>query len=168
MSKMRFFFIFLVTLILFIVNTIFAQFNWEISNSNDISKILPVRKQVEVYNELLVWRLDEILPKIMEREGIDLWLVINFEYYEDPVYMSLITRPRFSARRLSILLFHNSPTEGFKKLTANWHGSSSCGPMYTSIFTDRSKGANHQFTVVADYIKKHNPDLVLLDISLPD
>jgi len=159
MKTKRLFFIFLILLLLFIVNTIVAQLNWEISNANDISKILSVRKQAEVYNELLTWRLDNILPQIMEREGIDLWLVINFEYDEDPVYMSLITRPNFCARRLSILLFHNS-TEGFKKLTANWHGSSSCGPMYTNIFTDRSKGANHQFTVVADYIKKHNPTKV--------
>ena len=44
------------------------------------------------------------------------------------------------------------------KLTANWHGTStSAGPMYTNIFTDRSKGANHQFTVVADYIRQHDP-----------
>jgi hypothetical protein len=26
--------------------------------------------------------------------------------------------------------------------------------MYTNIFTDRSKGANRQFTVVADYIRQ--------------
>ena len=160
MKKANLFSTFLVFLILSITNTTFAQFNWDISNSNDISKILPVRKQAEVYNELLTWRLDNIIPKIMERAGIDLWLVINFEYDEDPVYMSLITRPNFSARRLSILIFHNSPTEGFRKLTANWHGSSSCGPMYTNIFTDRSKGANQQFTVVADYIKKHNPNKI--------
>jgi len=157
MRKSRLLFVVFALLILFVDNSIFAQLNWEISNSNDISKILPVRKQAEVYNELLSWRLDNIIPQVMEREGIDLWLVINFEYDEDPIYMSLITRPNFCARRLSILLFHNSPTEGFKKLTANWHGTSSCGPMYTNIFTDRSKGANQQFTVVADYIKKHNP-----------
>jgi len=32
--------------------------------------------------------------------------------------------------------------------------------MYTNIFTDRSKGANHQFTSVADYIRQHDPKTI--------
>jgi Xaa-Pro aminopeptidase len=88
-----------------------------------------------------------------------MWIVMCFEYNEDPVYMTLVPRPRMSARRLSILIFHDDPKEGFKKLTANWHGSSSAGPMYTNIFTEeyRAKGANAQLTAVADYIKKTEP-----------
>jgi Xaa-Pro aminopeptidase len=73
--------------------------------------------------------------------------------------MSLVAQPMFSARRLSILLFHDSK-DGFRKLTANWHGTSTSGPMYTNLFTDRSKGANHQFTVVADYVRKHDPKAI--------
>ena len=134
----------------------YAQVNWNISDVGDIDKILPEREQAKVYNELLEWRLDNVLPEIMKREGIDMWLVICFEYDEDPVYMSLVPEPIMVARRLSILMFHDAP-DGFKKLTANWHGKGSAGYMYTNIFTDRSEGANAQFTVVADYIKKHNP-----------
>ena len=136
--------------------TAYAQINWNISDVRDIEKILPERERAKVYNELLEWRLDNILPEIMKREGIDMWLVICFEYDEDPVYMSLVPEPIMVARRLSILMFHDAP-DGFKKLTANWHGKGSAGYMYTNIFTDRSEGANAQFTVVADYIKKHNP-----------
>jgi Xaa-Pro aminopeptidase len=141
---------------IFLIGNAGAQLDWDISKAGDIDKILSERERARVFNEILEWRLDHILPEIMRREGIDLWLVINFEYNEDPVYMSLVAKPAFYARRLSILLFHDSP-EGFKKLTANWHGNSSCGPMYTNIFTDRSKGANHQYTVVAEYVKKHSP-----------
>ncbi len=146
-------------LVLSMSATLEAQLNWNISDVRDIEKILPERERATLYNELLEWRLDNILPEIMRREGIDLWLIICFEYAEDPVYMSLVPEPIMVARRLSILMFHDSP-EGFKKLTANWHGSGSAGRMYTNIFTDRSEGANAQFTVVADYIKKHNPKKV--------
>jgi len=156
MKRIKIIFMFSILLCILLVVYSNAQLDWKMSKAGDINKILPVREQADVFNELLEWRLDNIIPMVMKREGIDLWLVINFEYDEDPVYMSLITRPNFSARRLSILMFHLSPTEGFKKLTANWHGTSTCGPMYENIFTDRSKGANHQFTVVADYIKEHN------------
>jgi Xaa-Pro aminopeptidase len=133
--------------------------NWQMSRSGDINRILPLRDRARLQNEILEWRLDNILPAIMRREGVEMWLVVNFEYDEDPVYMSLVAQPMFSARRLSILLFHDSK-EGFRKLTANWHGTSTSGPMYTNIFTDRSKGANHQFTVVADYIRQHDPKTI--------
>jgi Xaa-Pro aminopeptidase len=145
-----------VAVALMLSTTAYAQVNWNISDVRDIDKILPEREQAKLYNELLEWRLDNILPEIMRREGIDMWLVICFEYDEDPVYMSLVPEPIMVARRLSILMFHDAP-DGFKKLTANWHGKGSAGYMYTNIFTDRSEGANAQFTVVADYIKKHNP-----------
>jgi Xaa-Pro aminopeptidase len=135
-----------------------AQADFAMGQGRDVDNILTQRRQAEVYNEILTWRLDNVLPQVMRREGIDLWLVINFEYDEDPIFMSLTTRPRMSARRLSILLFHDA-ADGFKKLTASWHGASASGPMYTSLFTPeyRSKGANAQFTAVADYIRKANP-----------
>ncbi len=135
---------------------------WDMSDAGDIRRVLPLRERARVYNEILEWRLDHILPEIMREEGIEMWVVINFEYDEDPVYMTLVPEPIMSARRLSILVFHDS-REGFKKLTANWHGSGSAGPMYENIFTDRSRGANHQFTVLADYIKEHDPRNIALN-----
>ncbi len=137
---------------------------WEIARAGDIEGILPLRERARVYNEILEWRLDNILPAIMREEGVDMWLVINFEYAEDPVYMTLVPEPIMSARRLSILIFHDSE-DGFKKLTANWHGSGSAGPMYENIFTDRSRGANHQFTVVAEYIREHDPQKIAINYA---
>jgi Xaa-Pro aminopeptidase len=136
-----------------------SAFNWEMARAGDIDRILPLRERARLQNEILEWRLDNVLPAIMRREGVEMWLVVNFEYDEDPVYMSLVAQPMFSARRLSILIFHDSK-DGFRKLTANWHGTSTSGPMYTNIFSDRSKGANHQFTVVADYIRQHDPKTI--------
>ena len=41
----------------------------------------------------------------MRETGFDMWLVINREYVEDPVYLSLVPAPVFHARRLSMLVF---------------------------------------------------------------
>ena len=68
------------------------------SEAGDIEKILPLRERDRVYNEILEWCLDNILPKILRDEGVDMWLVINFEYDEDPVYMTLVPEPVMSAR----------------------------------------------------------------------
>ena len=54
------------------------------SQAKDIEQILPLRDRARVYNEILEWRLDNILPAIMREEGVDMWVVINFEYDEDP------------------------------------------------------------------------------------
>ncbi|MGD2121985.1 MAG: M24 family metallopeptidase [Gemmatimonadota bacterium] len=137
---------------------------WEMSRAGDIEQILPLRQRAGLYNEILEWRLDNILPNIMREEGVEMWVIINFEYDEDPIYMTLVPEPIMSARRLSILIFHDSE-DGFKKLTANWHGSGSAGPMYENIFTDRSRGANHQFTVLADYIREHDPQNIALNYA---
>ena len=137
---------------------------WEMSRAGDLEGVLPLRERAGVYNEILQWRLDNILPAILREEGVDMWVVINFEYDEDPVYMTLVPEPIMSARRLSILVFHDSP-DGFKKLTANWHGAGSAGGMYENIFTDRSQGANYQFTVLADYIAEHDPQTIAIDYA---
>jgi Xaa-Pro aminopeptidase len=135
---------------------------WEMSPAGDVEPILTLRERARVYNEILEWRLDNTLPTIMREEGIEMWVVINFEYDEDPVYMTLVPEPVMSARRLSILIFHDRE-DGFKKLTANWHGAGSAGAMYENIFTDRSQGANHQFTVLADYIAEHDPKNIAIN-----
>ncbi len=135
---------------------------WSWAPTGDLKAVLPLRERARIYNDILAWRLDHILPTILKEEGVDLWLVINFEYDEDPVYMTLVPEPIMSARRLSILLFHDGP-EGFRKLTANWHGSSTAGPMYQSIFTDRSRGAVGQFTAVADYIRRYDPKKIAIN-----
>lgn len=137
---------------------------WEMSSAGDLAQVLPLRERARVYNEILEWRLDNLLPTILREEGVDMWVVINFEYDEDPVYMTLVPEPIMSARRLSILIFHDSP-DGFKKLTGNWHGSGSAGSMYENIFTDRSRGANHQFTTLAEYIRAQDPRRIAIDYA---
>ena len=119
--------------------------------------VLSLEKQTELYNKNLEWKLDNVLPDIMRREGLEMWIVICFENSEDPVYRTLTTRPGDGARRLSILVFHDSK-EGFKKLSATWHGPYASGYMYKGIFTDKSFGADGQFIALAEYIKQADPE----------
>ncbi len=118
--------------------------------------IMSLKKQTEEYNKNLAWKIDSVLPGIMRREGLDMWVIINFENSEDPVYRTLNAWPGDGARRLSIVIFHDSK-DGFRKLSATWHGPYASGPMYEGIFTDRASGADAQFKAVADYINKADP-----------
>ena len=67
--------------------------------------VLPERERPAVINRILQDRLQELLPRLMRETGFDMWLVINREYVEDPVYLSLVPAPVFHARRLSMLVF---------------------------------------------------------------
>jgi len=79
----------------------------------------PHRARIETINRNLTERLDDLLPRLMRETGIDLWLVINREYAEDPVYLTLVPEPVFAARRTTMLVFHDRGEEGVKRLTVS-------------------------------------------------
>jgi hypothetical protein len=86
-------------------------------------------------NEILEWRLDHIIPDLMRREEIDMWVIICREYNEDPVYLTLVPEPFMAARRTSILIFHDRGEEGVKRLTGSFYGM---GKLYQSIYKDKT------------------------------
>jgi Xaa-Pro aminopeptidase len=69
---------------------------------------LPLREQADVRDRWLTQRLLDLLPGLMDRAGIDLWLVVSREYDEDPVLPSLLPATWLSARRRTILVLHRS------------------------------------------------------------
>jgi Xaa-Pro aminopeptidase len=132
----------------------------EIANVQDYKQILPERERARVVNEWLKWRLDNIIPPLMRREGIDMWLVINREYNEDPVYLSLVPEPTMSARRTSILIFHDlGPEKGVERLTGSYYGA---GEWYKPTWTDKKK---KQFESLAEVIKSRNPKKIGINVS---
>jgi Xaa-Pro aminopeptidase len=69
---------------------------------------LPLREQAAVRDRWLTQRLLDVLPRLMDRAGIDLWLVIGREGNEDPVLSTLLPATWLSARRRTILVLHRS------------------------------------------------------------
>ncbi len=68
-----------------------------------------LRERTEAQNRWLRSRFDTVLPALMRREGIDLWLVICREHNEDPVYRTLVPGPSMFAWRLTMLAFSSGP-----------------------------------------------------------
>src|SRR6478672_11834975 len=69
---------------------------------------LPLREQAAVRDRWLSQRLLDVLPELMDRAEIDLWLVIGREYNEDPVLATLLPAAWLSARRRTILALQRS------------------------------------------------------------
>ncbi|MCB0488543.1 MAG: M24 family metallopeptidase [Cyclobacteriaceae bacterium] len=68
------------------------------------SVILSQREQAKVIDELLNDRLENLLPSLMKREGIDMWVVISREYNEDPVIKTFLPATWMAARRTTMLV----------------------------------------------------------------
>lgn len=62
------------------------------------------REQAQVVDQLLEQRIQNLLPQLMRRSGIDMWVLISREYNEDPVLRTLLPSDWYSARRRTILV----------------------------------------------------------------
>ena len=68
-------------------------------------RVLTHREQAPLIKQWITTRFDTVLPELMRREGVDLWLIISREYNDDPVFRSMAPLTTFSSRRRTILAF---------------------------------------------------------------
>ena len=126
----------------------------------DIRAILPERDRARIQDEWLKWRLENILPEVMRREGIDMWLVIANESDPDPVYFTLLPAESLYVVRTSILIFWD---RGPELGVARFSGGSGFGEWYPSIWTDRK--TKSQFQNLAEFVKSKNPRRIGINTS---
>ena len=69
--------------------------------------ILPLKERAALQDQWLEERLQEILPSLMERSGIDMWIIAAREYNEDPVIETMLPANWMAARRRTVLLVYN-------------------------------------------------------------
>lgn len=82
-----------------------------LSAQSDLPMILPERERAAVVDEILEDRIDNLLPTLMQREGIDMWIVISREYNEDPVMKTMLPSTWLNARRRTIMVFFDPGNE---------------------------------------------------------
>lgn len=70
--------------------------------------ILTEKERASVINEVLNDRYNNLLPQLMRREGIDMWILISREYNEDPVMKTMLPAEWISARRRTVMVFFDT------------------------------------------------------------
>jgi hypothetical protein len=68
-------------------------------------KILPLKEQALIIDDITSKRIHQLLPGLMEQTGIDMWVLISREYNEDPVLKTFLPATWMSARRTTIFAF---------------------------------------------------------------
>lgn len=70
------------------------------------SQILSEKNRAVKINEILKNRFENVLPGLMDKTGIDMWILISREYNEDPVLKTMLPAEWLNARRRTILVFY--------------------------------------------------------------
>ena len=80
----------------------------DLSAQERVPVILSMRERAEVVDRILEKRLEVIVPELMRREGVDMWVISAREYNEDPVIRTMLPATWLAARRRTILVFYDA------------------------------------------------------------
>ena len=130
-------------------------------------RLPPLREQDRIRQEWLKARLERVLPPLMRRHGVSMWIVLSREYNEDPVFFSLVSPSVMAARRRTILVFNDlGPERGVERLAL---GGRSSGGLYT-IYRDpdvenRELWGQAQWALLRKLVDERRPPTIALNIS---
>ena len=74
---------------------------------SEMPVIMNLQQQGQLRDQWLSERVRTILPDLMRREGIDMWVMITREYNEDPVVKTMLPSSWMGARRTTMLLVYD-------------------------------------------------------------
>jgi Xaa-Pro aminopeptidase len=124
-----------------------------------------LREQAEIQQQWLKLRLERVLPGLMRRHGVQMWLVISREYNEDPVFFSLMPPTTMAARRRTILVFNDlGIDQGVERITIGGSGS-----LYRQYRPPNTEGreifGDEQWVLLRQLIEDRKPGTIGVDIS---
>jgi Xaa-Pro aminopeptidase len=127
----------------------------------------PLREQADIQQEWLRLRLERVLPRLMRKHGVQMWLVVCREYNEDPVFFSLVSATVFAARRRTIYVFFDrGEAKGVERLAL---GGGSNGGLYTVYRDPEVEGreiyGEGQWALLKKLIAERNPSTIAVNIS---
>ena len=139
----------LILFVLLFITDIYAQ------------NVLPLKERAEFVNKLQKDRLTNLLPTLMEKTGIDMWVLIAREYNEDPIIKTMLPPTWLNARRTTIIVFSlDSKSKKFESVAIARYAF---GDNIPSIW-NKEKQPN-QWEALKDYIVSKNPTKIGINTS---
>jgi len=127
----------------------------------ELPPILPMRERAKVIDRILAERLDTIVPAIMREQGIDMWVLMAREYFEEPVVASMLDATSMSARRRTILVFHDpGDSQPVERLTVSRYG---LADLFEASWDPVQQP--DQWQAVADLIAERDPARIAINFS---
>jgi hypothetical protein len=137
---------------------LFLVFSFSLTLS---SQVLPEKDRAILKDEILADRFDNLLPQLMDKTDLDMWVLISREYNEDPVLRSMLPATWLNARRRTIIVFYrNKKANTFEKLAVARYD---IGKNITSAWNKEEQP--DQWKALVDIIKKRNPEKIGFNTS---
>ena len=142
-----------------------------------------LRSQAAEQQRWLEQRMTTVLPALMKKYGVDMWVVPMREYNEDPVFPAMVSPTTFAARRRTIYVFYSpcaivtGPCDRATERLAL--GGTSQGGVFTAIRSTKAASGpaggrvqaqaelwgDDQWAVLKQEIEKRNPKTIAIDVS---
>lgn len=123
------------------------------------AQVLSPREQAAIIDEILADRINNLLPKLMDRAEIDMWVIISREYNEDPVIKTFLPATWLSARRRTMIVFHRTKDSLEKLAIARYNvGETIKASWDMQKFPD-------QWDALVDIINRRNPKKIAINTS---
>jgi hypothetical protein len=117
------------------------------------------REQAGIVRGWIEKRFDTLLPELMRREGIDMWIIISREYNDDPVFRSMAPMETYSSRRRTILVFHDrGPGQPVERLSVGRFD-------YDGLFQVVPTHNDEQFEGLLEVVRERNPGTIGVNMS---
>ncbi len=124
-------------------------------------KILPMRERAAVIDAWLDTRIQTVLPALMRRADIDMWIIISREYNEDPVIRTFLPSKWQAARRTTILMIHDPG--GDKELETLAVARYNVGERFAKAWDKEEHG--EQWAHLGKLIAERDPQRIGLNFS---
>ena len=123
--------------------------------------ILPLKERADFINKLQKDRFNNLLPKLMEETGIDMWVLIAREYNEDPIIKTMLPPTWLNARRTTIVVFSlDSKSKKFESVAIARYAF---GDNIPSIWNKEQQP--NQWEALNEYIISKNPEKIGINTS---
>ena len=125
------------------------------------AQIVSERERAIIVDDILEDRFNTLLPKLMDRSDIDMWILISREYNEDPVLKTMLPATWLNARRRTMLVFYRDKANNtIEKLAIARYN---VGKSITSAW-DKEKEPD-QWKALTKIIAERNPKKIALNYS---
>ena len=133
-----------------------------------------LRDQAGQQQQWLEQRLTTVLPTLMRKYGVDMWVIPMREYNEDPTFSSLVSPTTFAARRRTIYVFFDrGPEKGVERIAL---GGTSQGGLFEAVRATKAVAAavggrqaelwgDQQWLVLKEVIEQRNPKVIAINTS---
>lgn len=120
-----------------------------------------LRQRAEAQDRLVRARLDQVVPELMRRHGVDMWILVAREYAEDPVVRTMLPANWMSARRRMVLVFFDrGPALGVERFAVARYP---VGDFFAAAWDPETQP--DQWARVRELVSARNPKRIAVNIS---